>query len=62
MTNGIIVEKFEGNENDDWLDVLKTYILEKFGGENFIVDIRKTISIDFNFDRIVSNTRTSMIR
>jgi len=62
LTNGLLIDKFEGNCSDDWLELLKVYINEKFCGDAAIIDIRKTISSDFSFDRIVNNTRTSMIR
>lgn len=62
LTNGLLIDKFEGHSNDDWLELLKVYINEKFCGDAAIIDIRKTISSDFSFDRIVNNTRTSMIR
>jgi hypothetical protein len=42
-----LIDKFEGNCNDDWLEILKNYINEKFCGDAAIIDIRKTISNDF---------------
>ncbi len=62
LTNGLWVQKYEGSPFDDWLECLGTYIIEKFTGEGSIIDVRKTISSDFKFEGIVSNTRTSMIR
>ena len=62
LTNGLLIDKFEGNDKDDWLEIMQTYIINKFTGDNSIVDVRKTISTDFGFENIVSNTRTSMIR
>lgn len=42
-----MIDKFEGNENDDWLEIIKTYILDKFTGDGSVMDVRKTISSDF---------------
>lgn len=62
LTNGLLIQKYEGATTDDWLPALQNYITEKFAGEGSIIDVRKTISNDFSFEDIVSNTRTSMIR
>ena len=31
ITNGIVINKFEDIENDDWLPCLQKYLVEKFG-------------------------------
>ena len=43
LTNGLIVPKFEGNEDDHWLMLMQNYLLDKFGGEEEIEDVRAVI-------------------
>ncbi|CDW78735.1 nli interacting factor-like phosphatase family protein [Stylonychia lemnae] len=72
LTNGLQIPKYEGQQEDNWLELLGDYLIESFCNQilnqsidspsHKSIDFRKVISQDFCFDRIIENTRTSYIR
>lgn len=61
LTNGLHIPKYENHSKDNWLELLKNYLIEKIV-EPDVDDVRKVIAADFNFEAIVGNSRTSQIK
>ena len=59
LTNGLFIPKYVLDDSDDWLQILLEYILDKVVLSE---DVRKVIGVDFNFESIAANSRTSQIR
>jgi hypothetical protein len=43
LTNGLIIPKYEGTEDDQWLKLMQDYLLDKFCGEDDVEDVRVVI-------------------
>lgn len=67
ITNGIQIPKFTDIENDNWLPLLKKYLIEKFvinknGKSKLNVDVRAKIAKDYNFEAITNLSRVAQIK
>ena len=62
LTNGLIIPKYEGTQDDHWLKLMQDYLLERLCGEEDVEDVRVVIGQDFSFRTIIDNTRTSKIK
>jgi hypothetical protein len=62
LTNGIVIPKYLGQPEDDWLALLSSYLINRFSADKEPVDVRKVVGKDLQFERVMELSRTSQIK